>query len=122
MPTEPRPVTLAEVVRHAVEACELGGADGALGELLERFEDADEPVSGAPELDERIPEAVGALDPERSDPAPAMAEAVILYLARRRDEVGARAEDVLRLAARAEFHGHPPANVAAWLEGVGVEV
>ncbi len=114
-------MTLADVVRYAVEACELAGADDALDELLERFEDADEPVTAAPELDERIAEAFGALDPEREDPALAMAEAVVLYLARRRDEVGAPAADVLRLAARAEFHGHPPAHVEAWLRELGVQ-
>ncbi|HLH14394.1 MAG TPA: hypothetical protein VKV16_06360 [Solirubrobacteraceae bacterium] len=120
MPTEPSPATLAEVVRHAVEVCELAGADDRLDDLLARFEDADEPVTAVVELDRRIAEATGALDPDGEDGLLAMTEAVILYLARRRDELDAPAEDVLRLAARAEFHGHPPEHVEAWLEQVGV--
>jgi hypothetical protein len=91
-------------------------ADGdALDELLERSEDADEPVSAALELEERAAEAFGALDPEREDPALAMAEAVVLYPARRRDEAGAPRADVLRLAARSELRGRPPAHVDSWL-------
>jgi hypothetical protein len=50
-----------------------------------------------------------------------MAAAVVVYLAHRRDEVEDDPLDVLRLAARAEFDGHPPPPVAAWLEEVGVE-
>ena len=44
-----------------------------------------------------------------------------VYLAHRRDELEDDPVDVLRLAARAEFNGNPPANVANWLDEVGVE-
>jgi hypothetical protein len=50
-----------------------------------------------------------------------MAAAVTVYLAHRRDEVDEDPVDVLRRAARAEFDGNPPANVANWLEAAGVE-
>jgi hypothetical protein len=66
MPTEPHPDTTAEAVHRAVEVCEAGEVDGRLGELLARFEDADE------------------------------------------NEISADALTLLRLAARAEFHGVPP--------------
>ena len=43
MPTEPAPVTLFEVVRRAVQVCDPDGDEG-LEDLLERFEDDDEPL------------------------------------------------------------------------------
>ena len=51
-----------------------------------------------------------------------MAIAVILYLAHRRDELEDDAETVLRLAARAEWSGKPPAAVQNWLDERGVVV
>ena len=51
-----------------------------------------------------------------------MAIAVATYLAFRRDEMDDDREDLLRLAARAEYDGHPPENVRAWLEERGVKV
>ena len=49
-----------------------------------------------------------------------MAAAVATYLSFRRDEADEDAEELLRLAARAEFNGNPPAAVATWLEEQGV--
>jgi len=49
-----------------------------------------------------------------------MAQAVTLYVAHRLDEVG-DADEILRLAARAEFDGKPPEPVRAWLERNGIE-
>jgi hypothetical protein len=43
-------------------------------------------------------------------------------LAFRRDEMDDDPEDVLRLAIRAEYDGHPPDNVRRWLEEQGVPV
>jgi hypothetical protein len=40
---------------------------------------------------------------------------VIVYLAHRRDEMSENREELLRLAARSEFDGHPPPEVTAWL-------
>ena len=109
MPTEPAPVTLLEVVQRAVEVCDPDGHEG-LEDLLERFEDDDEPLSStsAEIAEQRIAEAVGALDPQEEDPAVTMAGAVATYLAYRRDEVGDDPGEILTLAARAEFDGHPP--------------
>lgn len=50
----------------------------------------------------------------------AMTVAVVRYLQHRRDEVGDSREDILRLAGRAEFDGHPPEPVADWLDAEGV--
>jgi hypothetical protein len=120
MPTEPAPVTLAEVARRAVEVCDPGGTDPDLATLLERFEDADEPISAVGDIEARVAEEKRAIDPEDDVPALTMAAAVIVYLAHRRDEVTDEREDILRLAARAEFDGDPPDVVATWLEAQGV--
>jgi hypothetical protein len=122
MPTEPSPVTLFEVARRAVEVSDPAGADPSLGELLEQFEDADEPVTAVENLEERVAIAVEGVDVEIDDPAVSMAAATILYLARRRDELDDEPESILRLATRAEWKGDPPDSVRDWLADRGVEV
>jgi hypothetical protein len=123
VPTEPEPVTLADVVHRAVQVCDPDGDEG-LADLLERFEDDDEPLSstGAAIAEQRIAEAVGALDPQGEEPAVTMAGAVATYLAYRRDELDDDPADILRLATRAEFDGSPPEAVRGWLAERGVEV
>jgi hypothetical protein len=123
MGTEPAAVTLSEIVHRAIEVCDPDGDEG-LEDLLARFEDDDEPLSStsAEIAEQRIAEAVGALDPQDEDPAMTMAGAVATYLAYRRDEVGDDPADILVLAARAEFEGSPPENVRAWLADRGIAV
>jgi hypothetical protein len=121
MPTEPQPITLAEVVHKAVEACDDSSSD-ALSELLARFEDDDEPITGVEDVEARLDAAIGPPEFDDGDAAVTMARAVILYLAHRRDELGEEPVELLRLAARAEFHGKPPAHVQRWLSEQGIEV
>jgi hypothetical protein len=120
MPTEPAPLTLSQVVHRAVEICDPAGVDADLADFFVRFEDADEPVAGLEDIEQRMAEAAGALDPEGDIPALQMAAAVATYLAFRRDEFEDEPDELLRLAARAEFNGNPPAAVAGWLEEQGV--
>lgn len=122
MPTEPQPITLFEIAKRAVEVADPADADESLGELLEQFEDADEPVTAIENLEERVAIAVEGVDVEIDDPAVSMAAATILYLARRRDELRAEPSKILRLAARAEWKGDPPEAVRDWLADRGVEV
>ncbi len=119
MPTDPPPVTLAEVVHVAVEICDDGTSEG-LDDLLTRFEDAEEPISAIEDVEARLNEALGPPDADEDDAPLTMARAVVTYLAPRRDELGASPLELLRLAARAEFHGEPPAHVAEWLARQGV--
>ena len=122
MPTEPDPVTLAQLVHRAAEITDPDGADDDVTALMQRFEDADWPVSGILDsLEQRMAEAAGALDPQEESPGLQMAAAVAVYLGHRRDEIEEAPEHVLRMAARAEFDGNPPAHVANWLEGAGIE-
>ena len=122
MPTEPQPVTLAQLVHRAAEITDPEGADEDVTALMLRFEDADWPVSGILEsLEQRMAEAAGVLDPQEESPGLQMAAAVTVYLGHRRDEIGEQPDHVLRMAARAEFDGNPPAHVAQWLETAGIE-
>ena len=122
MPTRPPPVTLFEIVKRAVEISDPTNADPRLGELLAQFEDADVPVTGIENLEERVAIAVEGADVEIDDPAVSMAAATILYLARRRDELEGEPSKILRLAARAEWKGDPPERVREWLADRGVKV
>jgi hypothetical protein len=111
MPTDRTLITVSDLVRRAAAIVDPGGDDPAVAELVTRFEDDDEPVRGVlDQLEERL--AWGA-----DEDAPiVMAQALVLYLAHRIDEIDDDAEELLRLAARAEFDGHPPEPVTAWLD------
>jgi hypothetical protein len=123
MPTEPEPVTLTQVVHRAVQVVDPTGSEG-LDDLLERFEDADEPLSSvlAPAVAQHLAEELGALDPQAEDPAVQMAGAVATYLVFRRDELDEEPGALLELAARAEFDGKPPELVSRWLADNGIEL
>ncbi len=115
--SDPDPVRLSTIVRRACEIVDPHDEDSVLGDFELRYEDADEPVTGILDtLEERI--GWGADE----DPAVVMAQAVILYLAHRRDEVSDEPNSVLSLAARAEFNGSPPVSVQNWLDERGVTV
>jgi hypothetical protein len=122
MPTEPEPVTLFDVAKRAVEVCDPNDEDAVLGGLLVQFEDADEPITAVQNIEERVALAAEGVDVEVDDPSIAMASAVILYLAHRRDELDDDPDHILRLAARAEWKGDPPGVVQTWLSDRGVAV
>jgi hypothetical protein len=122
VPTEPRPISLFEIAKRAVEIADPTDADSRLGDLLEQFEDADEPVTAIENLEERVQIAVEGVDVEIEDLAVSMAAATILYLARRRDELHDEPEKILRLAARAEWKADPPYAVRDWLADRGVDI
>src|SRR5215208_5896864 len=122
MATDPDPVTLAQLVHRAAEITDPAGADEDVVQLQQRFEDADWPVSGILDsIEQRMAEAAGTLDPQEDSPGLQVAAAVTVYLAHRRDQLDEEPEQVLRMTARAEFGGKPPANVANWLDEVGIE-
>ena len=122
MPTEPEPITVFDIAKRAVDICDPSDSDGVLGDFLAQFEDADEPVTAVQNLEERIALASEGVDIDVEDPAVQMAGAVMLYLAHRRDEMDDDADDVLRLAARAEYGGTPPELITDWLSDRGVAV
>jgi hypothetical protein len=115
------PPTLFEVVHRAVEVTDPSGEFG-VADLLRYVEDSDEPVTAHRDIEEELAELKGRLDPQDEDPAVMTAVAVATYLAFRRDEIGDDPADILRLAIRAEYDGHPPDNVRAWLDEQGVPI
>src|SRR3954452_10333727 len=117
MPTDRTLITLADLVRRAQAIIDPNGADPAVTELVERFDDDDEPVRGILDsLEERLAWGVD------EDGPIVMTQAIVLYLAHRLDEFEDDGDDLLLLAARSEFEGRPPEPVAAWLEERGVQV
>ncbi len=122
MAPQPAPVTISDAVHRAVRVLDPTGNDQNLGELLERFEDDDQPVGVAHEAGQRIAEGVGALDPQAEDAAIQLAGAVATYLCYRRDELSEDGNALIRLAVRAEYDGHPPEPMKGWLAAAGVEV
>jgi hypothetical protein len=110
MPTDRTLISLADLVRRAAAIVDPDGGDAAVAELVARHGDADAPVRGMLDsLEELL--AWGADE----DPPVVMAQALVLYLAHRLDEVDGDPEQLLQLAARAEFDGAPPEPVARWL-------
>src|SRR5215210_1846464 len=114
MPTEPETPTVFEVVQRAADVCDPQGEQLEVGELLGRFEDRDEPITALEDPEAELAEGA-ALDEDLAGPAELMTVAVATYLAHRRDEMDGDREELLRLAARAEFAGDPPAPVRDWL-------
>ena len=124
MPTDPEIPTLSTVMHRAAEVVDPAGADAdGVWDLYRRLEDRDEPITGVARatLEQTLAEVSGMVDPQEEDPAVQMAVAVATYLAFRRDEVDDVRENILRLAARAEYDGAPPPEIGAWLEAQGVE-
>ncbi len=123
MPTEPEPLTVVEAVQRAAEVADPSGVDADIGDFVLYLEDADEPITAVANLSDRLEGARRSVDPEGDLPGVTMTAAVANYLAYRRDQLDEGPEDLLRLAARAEFEGgEPPDEVAEWLIARGVEV
>jgi hypothetical protein len=124
MPTDPQPVSLAQLVKRAAEVVDPEEADADVAEFQELFEDDDEPIRAVEDatLDERLEEAVRRIDPEGDLPQIAVAAAVVRYLAHKPGEVRDDRDHLLRLSARAEFHGDPPPVVSDWLVDQGVAI
>jgi cell pole-organizing protein PopZ len=122
MTTEPAIPTLAQVAERAAAVCDPERANDAIADFLRRLEDRDEPITALADVEHEIAEVTGMIDPEGEDAALAMAGAVTVYLAHRRDEVNDDRRDVLLLATRAEFDGRPPGPLADWLAAQGVSL
>lgn len=114
--------TVAEVVQRAVAVVDPDGDDEIIADFLLAFEDHDEPVTALEDRDRIFFEAVERVEGTLPAEGAEIAAAVATYLAFRRDEITDNDEDLLRLAARAEYGEHPPPEVAAWLADAGVAV
>jgi hypothetical protein len=121
MPRNPDPLTLSDLAQIAADIVDPDDEDAVVGDLQRQLEDADEPVTAIENLEERLAIAIEGADYELEQPAVAVATAVILYLAHRRDEASDEPHKVMRLAARAECKGQPPDYVRRWLLDRGVD-
>jgi hypothetical protein len=116
--------TVSELVRRAVEVCDPDGRDAALGLFEEQLEDDDAPITAVENLEERLALAAEGADYEIENPAVSVATAVVLYLAAKRGhaDYDRDPEELMRLGARAQWHGDPPTGVDEWLATQGVEL
>jgi len=114
--------TVAQVVHRAVASCDPDGDDELIADFLLAYEDRDEPVTALDERDRSFFETAERLQGTLPGAGVEMIAAVATYLAFRRDEIGGDDDDLLRLAARAEYGDHPPAEITAWLLDAGISV
>jgi hypothetical protein len=122
MPHDADPLTLAEVVRRAVEIVDPDDDDAAVGDFQRAFEDADEPIRAVDDVESRVGEVLEQLDPATNNGSLSIAGAVTIYLSFRRDEYGVEPAKLLHLAAEAEWKGQPPEPVVEWLADRGIDV
>jgi hypothetical protein len=115
-------VTLAQVVRKAAEVVDPDDADAAVGDFEIAFEDADEPVRALDDVEQRVATVLYDLDPAVQSGSLSMVGAITTYLSYRRDELKAHPDELLRLAARAEWDADPPAVVREWLDERGISL
>ena len=114
--------TVFEVVQRAVAVCDPDGDDELIAEFLLAHEDRDEPVTALDARDRAFFETAERIAGVMPSAGVQMAAAVATYLAFRRDEIGDDDDDLLRLAARAEYNDHPPDDIRSWLDDAGVAV
>ena len=122
MPTNPSPLTLSHVVRRAVEVVDPDDDDPTAGDFALAFEDADEPVRALDDVEAQVASVLADLDPAVENGTLSMAGAITTYLSYRRDEINADPEELIRLAARAEWEGDPPTAVSTWLAERGIKL
>ena len=116
--------TVSELVRRAVEVADPDDREEALARLEEDFEDDDEPVTAVENLEERLAIAAEGADYEAENPAVAVALSIILFMASRGGNVDYDRDpgELMRLAARAQWHRDPPKAVVDWLADRGVSI
>jgi hypothetical protein len=122
MPTEPRPVSLYEIVKRAADVVDPDDNDAAVGDFELAFEDDDEPVRALDDVEARVATVLAGLDPAVNNGSLSMAAAITTYLSYRRDELDRPPAELIRLAARAEWEGDPPGVVRDWLADRGVAI
>jgi hypothetical protein len=122
MPTNPRPVSLFDVVKRAADVVDPDDEDAAVGDFELAFEDDDEPITAAGDVEDRVADVLARLDPAVANGSLSMAAAITVYLSYRRDELHAPPEELIRLAARAEFKRELPTVVQDWLDERDIRV
>jgi hypothetical protein len=109
------PATLSQLVREAAGIVDPSDSLALVGDFERWFEDDDEPANSIPNLERRLAGALDELDPEGSEPALAVAAAVVSYLATMPRHAPRDAERVIEQAVRLQYGENVPDDVAAWL-------
>ena len=110
------PPSLADVVHRAASVVDPEGSNDGVWDFADRFADSDQPATADGAFaEDLIAEIKGAIDPQDEDPQIALEAAVATYLAFRRTEIDRPPDELVRLAARAEFEGKPSEPPAGWL-------
>jgi hypothetical protein len=122
MPTEPQPLTVFEAVKRACDVVDPDDDDAVIGDFERAFEDDDEPIRAVGDIEEHIGDVLADLDPATNNGSLSVAAAIVVYLAFRRDELNAEPDELVRLAARSQWHGDPPEPVVEWLADRGIEL
>lgn len=117
MPRDRTLISLADLVKEAAAIVDPNGADPAVSELVERYEDADDPARG---ILEGLPERLRWGADEH--PPVVVAQAIVLYLAHRLDDTVEDPGTLLQLVARAEFDSSAAPGVAQWFAEHDVEL
>jgi hypothetical protein len=122
MPADPRPLSLFDAVKRAAQIVDPDDDDAVVGDFERAFEDADDPISALDDVPARVGLVLADLDPAVNNGSLAVAGAIVLYLSYRRDELHADPQELIRLAARAEWKDDVPTVVADWLAERGLKV
>jgi hypothetical protein len=122
VPTDPRPISLFDVVKRAAQIVDPDDGDAAVGDFELAFEDADEPVTALDDVEARVATVLADLDPAVANGSLSMAGAITVYLSYRRDELHADPAELIRLATRAEWKHELPTVVRDWLDERGLKL
>jgi hypothetical protein len=122
MPADPRPLSLFDAVKRAAQIVDPDDDDAVVGDFERAFEDADDPISALDDVPARVGLVLADLDPAVNNGSLAVAGAIVMYLSYRRDELHADPQELIRLAARAEWKDDVPTVVADWLAERGLKV
>jgi hypothetical protein len=107
--------SLSQLVRDAAGMVDPTDSLALIGDFERWFEDDDQPAATVPNLERRLAAALDELDPEGSEPALAVAAAVVSYLATMPRHAPRDAERVIEQALRLQYGDDVPDSIAAWL-------
>jgi len=106
---------LSQLVRDAAGMVDPTDSLALVGDFEKWFEDDDQPAATVPNLERRLAAALDELDPEGTEPALAVAAAVVSYLATMPRHAPRDAERVIEQALRLQYGDDVPEAIAAWL-------
>lgn len=109
---------VSEVVREAAAITDPGGADAAIGALVEIYEDDDRPSTAIEDLLGTLMATAEGIDLEGDEGGVEVTAAAAAWLAHNPAQANGHERDhVVRESVRVAYKGKPPPQVESWLEG-----